>query len=370
MKYTTLLFFFFVISCKNEVKEREWSAAMSAPYSYRIDGPRVNYYLKGKLINSTSTLTSIGDFGWGHPDSARNSGYGIAFPDSISVAYGGLNDRLQMCHYKGGAKLPVNRIKELFYKGYVCDGKEDNFNYITAGLAPGGRVCVWVDFVEIKRFKVNLVDVYSEEPIIFFGDSLDKLKVNEYLKHHPIDYSIWEKPEKKHDIDFGFTSENESVISSAFWVISNQGARKIIYEQMIKKRERNKSFNFDEVLKKENETNRIILDNESQFMPKELQYVWRYGKDFYQANIILSKDIQGFFLEPYINAETGKSSNYQMIVLGIENDGTHGTVYFEGPGKKEKILSFKAGKYISKEDGDTSEFYYPEIEYLFKKSNG
>ena len=125
-----------LISCKeNKSKEEEvkiissinWYSAMSSPANYRIDGPHIYYYSKGKLINSDETLTTIGNFGWVYPNQGRSSSLENGYPDSVYVKYGGLNEKLQTCWFEGGTKLPYDKIKRLFENGYKVENKKVEF---------------------------------------------------------------------------------------------------------------------------------------------------------------------------------------------------------------------------------------------------
>lgn len=349
-----------------------WSAAMCSPYNHAVDGPMVYYYKNGKIISNVGTTTSLGNSGWGYPDGGRSSGNQAQFPDSVSVAYGGLNDKMEMCTYEGGSKLPADKIEKLFKQGYFENGVKNDFHYITAGLAPGGRVCVWVDFMEIKRFKVNQIDVYHEKPIIFFGDSLEKIKIIEYLNHHPINYSIWEEKDPKYNYEFGLCSEDRNLEIRSIYSISKEGVRKVFSNNVIVTNDCGMGINYSKEEQKKDfivDRTNIIKDDKMQ-LPNEIQFSWELNNIFYAINFVFPEDFEQRFAKPYMNLETKKMANFKRIIIGIEKDGIHCTISLGGDGRIEKIASFKGKLFKDRKDGSLKDFDYPEEVEYFKKPNG
>lgn len=352
---SNLLFVLFLtfISCKKSKEEQNkelieyfsqkngWSAAMSRPINHPIESPMVKYFYKGKAINSTSTKTDIGNSGWVTSSQGRNSGYGTAYPDSVYVSYGGLNDKMEMCTYEGGAKLPVKTIEKLFKNGYIDNNKKKKYSDIITGMAPGGRICVWVDHIEVARFILKKKDKYNNTPFIIFGDENEIVR---YLKNHPIDYSTWEKPDLKYELDYGFCSEDERNTFFVLWFSTKEGMNEMITENDIDINIWNTPFgeksnlNIYSGYQQINSTKKEYKIN----LPVDIKLCWKNKNSvLYSTNIIMPKDLPQRFTKSYINLISGKKSNYNRIVFGVEKDGEHCIVWLDGPNKQEKIIRFK-----------------------------
>ena len=357
-------------SCKNKKEEiTSWSAAMSRPCYYVTDGPHIYYFSKGKLISGTETLTDIGGFGWAYADAARNNGEMAVFPDSVVVDYGGLNNKLQTCTYHGGMSLPQKQIEKLFKQGYFKDGIKEKFNYITTGMPPGGRICTWVDHIEIKRGIVEQKDIYLNHPVIFSNDiKNDSIEINNYLKNHPIDYSIWDKPDPRYDLGFGFCNEDNNVAFFVMYCLSKEGIRNVISNNEINFTKWNSPFgkkpnlNFYSGYQQLNDSSR----NHKMCLPVDIQLRWK-NKDklLFDTHIVMLKDLPQRFAKSYINSETGKSTNFNRIVFGVEKDGQHCIIWLDGPGKQEKIMRFKGQLALKNDKGDYLKqvSYATEIQY-------
>ncbi|ESU28720.1 hypothetical protein FLJC2902T_13110 [Flavobacterium limnosediminis JC2902] len=338
---------------------------MSRPDYYITDGPHIYYFYKGELISGAETLTDISG-NWSIGDAARNNGDIEIFPDSVAVDYGGLNDKLETCTFNGGMSLPTKKIINLFQKGYIKDGKKEQFTNITTGMAPGGRICVWVDHVEIKRGIVKLKDKYVEYPAINFGDSIE---INNYLKHHPVDYSIWEKPDPTYELDFGFCSEDGNYEVVFMYTISKEGLNNRIGYQSFIDAKWNSPIGIASQL-----TYTIFYTdakdkNISSYklqLPVHLKLSWQNKEKskLYCTDIPLPKDFANRFTKPYFNSQTGKKSNYNRLVFGVEKDGEHCIIWLDGPSKQEKLMRFKGN--IAKRNepnGIESGGYASEVTY-------
>jgi len=312
---------------------------MSRPVFHPIEGPKVVYYHKGKIIAGTSTLTDIGNFGWSFPTELQITGLTNVFPDSVAVSYGGLNKKLQMCTFAGGSKLSVNTIKKIFENGYIQNGVKKDFTCITTGFAPGGNICVWVDHIEIARFKVKLVDIYHDRPVIIFEDSTEVLN---YLKYHPIDYAAWEKPNARYTIDFGFCSEDSTVEFTALFFVSQEGISNNVLANRIDitkwgipfgMKADFKGVSYQQISEK--------LENEKLQLPVDVELQWQKSNNYFHTRIPMPKNFVQRFTSGYINLETKKMTNYNRIVFGVEKDGEHCVVWLDGPGKQEKMMRFR-----------------------------
>ncbi len=343
--------FLLLVSCRNRDENKiEWYSAMSCPSNYIIEGPTIYYFNKGELISSASTTTDIYS-SWGFGDEARNNGKMKILPDSVSVNYGGLNNKLQMCNYEGGAKLPYEKIKNLFKNGFIDNNEKKEFREITTGMAPGGKICVWIDFVEICRFSVPLKNIYYNKPVIFS----DSLYILNYLTHHPINYFTWEHPDARYDLDFGFCTlsnnvkfhncyfnSKEGILLTHFRVGTEFTTWGIPYGQPTSVIDYNSYCQYSD---------KIIVRDKKINLPVDGVFEWIVDSTkFYSTSVVMPKDLPQRFTKTYINPKTGKKCNYNRIIFGVEKDGIHCIVWLDGPEKQEKIMRFKG--LSERNDGD------------------
>lgn len=360
MKFILILSNLFFISCYTDTKKSEytWEAAISRPANYVSNGQHVFYFNNGKMISGTETLTDIGDFGWNFPQAARNNGDMTILPDSVSVYYCGLNNKNQMHIYKGGISLPVNKMEKIIKKDTL-----NNF-YITTGMAPGGRICIWLNNIEIKRGVVKEYEKFSDYPAIV--SSGDSLKINTYLKNHPIDYSFWEKPDPSYELDFGFCSENNKEYNFSAEFYSKEGIRNFILGYYLDLSRWNEPCN--QAIEYEGEKyfqhNEKFNKNKIQ-LPVHFSITWENvsKNKYYITELILPKEFPKRFTKSYINPKTGKKCNYHRLVFGIEKDGEHCIIWLDGPEKQEKLMRFKGHKTSKSVDSLTTPNYASEITY-------
>lgn len=349
VRFILILSSVFFFGCKKNSQQKknyEWSAAMSRPAYYVGEGFHVFYLRNGEIIGSTATLTHIPG-NWSRWQSARSSNYSGLLPDSVVVDYGGLNDKLEMCTYRGGMSLPIEELKKMFKEGYVDQkGERKDFKYITTGMAPGGRICVWVDHIEIKRGIVQQKDIYCPYPVIISSkDSRkqDSIEINNFLKHHPVDYFVWEKPDPRYELDFGFCSEGNLSEFSFIYSISKEGIRNVVFKERIDQTLWDIPFGKMNDLKADSyqQINESYSRTKKQ-LPVEIQIGWKNNKQqSYYTYVVLPKDFPKRFIRSYINPKTAEEDNFNRLVFGVEKDGEHCIIWLDGPDKQEKLMRFK-----------------------------
>lgn len=365
-------------SCHTKNKEKEdgkeedgieWSATMCAPRNYPISGPHIYFFKDGKRVGMTEALLSIYQ-NWAFAASARSYGNSV-LPDSIFVSYFAPNDQARTFYYEGGSRLPAEKIKTLFREGYLEGKKHEKFNKIRTGLAPGGRVCVWVNHVEVIRFKVAEKGQYSDSLMVSASNDAEYhseyQRTLKYIKNHPIDYSIWEKPDVRYDLGFGFCSENDKYNFSSVQIFSKEGIYNYYFDNSVENTKWNQPYGG-----KSNVTSGFSYQTENDVKDFKLQLPvhavisWKDKQNqiIYCTDVVLPKDLSIRFPKEYINPQTGKKSNYNRIVFGVEKDGEHCIVWLDGPGKQEKIMRFK-GKIAKKPEKDEliSGGYATEVTY-------
>ena len=192
----------------------EWNAGLSGPKYYPSGAPRVEYFYKGKSVAGASIGTGA-DQGWGVTAGGYSGGEQYKdIPDSVAVQWVCSVDNYL---YKGGTRLPRERMLELFKNGFkTVYGMKTTYTSIVAGMAPGGNATIWLRgserLTEVIRFKAQerLEDPYIDK------DYREKTVKNwgNYLTYwylHGVPYDVWEKGDKEYDYDIGFSSEEKDV---------------------------------------------------------------------------------------------------------------------------------------------------------------
>lgn len=341
---------------REEYEKRGWSAGMCSPMNYFCIGQHVYYFNKGKIIGNAATLTALCGTYWSEPSSSRGSTNIHIFPDSVYVTYTALNDKNQMIDYKGGMSLPEKKIEELYKKKYLKNGELEKFISLTTGMAPGGRICVWLDHVEIKRGVVKEVSKFRDYPSFVCSDSIE---ISDYLKHYPLKYSFWDKPDPRYELDFGLCSENNDEFEFFYGeFISKEGLRNLFDENYLDLTQWNVPCNAKADYK--GKFYQQIGENYNPHklqLPVDLKLSWKIkNSKIYFTSISLPKDFKNKFTKPYINPITGKKCNYHRLVFGIEKDRAHCIIWLDGPDKQEKLLRFK-GRLDMRGEDDKSDYY-------------
>ncbi len=323
-----------LVSCffKQHQENFKWGAAISSPEPYLAGAAQVYFYEEGELLLNTS---GSGSFGWARAGDEHFSNQKIALPDSVYVSYKGTSDKNETWWYEGGAKLPKETLLKIFRKNEF-----DARPSIIAGMAPGGRICIWVNKIEIMRFTVPAKNKVSNKPLYSPDKKKEKL---EYLKHHPIDYTYWGKPDKMYDLDYGFCSENMGSKFRAMYTFSKEGIRELIVDAYTDSLKWNKPFGEKPDLRIMR-SSYLQIGEENNYrmtLPVHLHTIWENSGGYYITEVVMPKDLPQRFEKPYINPETGQTAHYNRIVLGVEKDGKHAILWLDGPGKQEKIMSFK-----------------------------
>ncbi len=359
-----------LFSCKKE-ENQEWSIAITQPKNYVAEGQHVFYLKEGKIISSSATLSNIGNAGWTFPQYGRTTGTTDILPDSVVVDYGGLNDKNEMCTYRGGMSLPTKLFDSLFNVGYIKNGKKEKFKKIITGLAPGGRICVWIDHVEVKRGIVEEENNYRKFPSIITSKKnyiRDSVEINTYLKFHPIDYKIWEKSDSRYELDFGFCSEEDNVELHHSFFITKEGISYAIYKRYFERTTFGVPFgepSSDDLFFGYIQVNEVY--NHKFQLPVHSKIEWKSKTDkdaYYSTDVVFPKDFEKRFKTAYIDPITNKKANYNRIVFGVEKDQKHCIVWIDGPNKQEKVIRFKAnlGNMVE-EEGLYSGGYAKEVVY-------
>ncbi len=373
-KFMIILSSLLLFGCQQEEKFI-WEAAMSRPAYYVFHGPHVFYLRNGEIIGSSATLTDI-DGSWSKWDTSRGANYSGMMPDSVVVDYYGLNQKLETCHYRGGMSLPTQELEAMFRKGYIDEkGKAKKHERIITGMAPGGRICVWVDRLEIKRGIVEQGDVAYSYPVILTTEDyrvIDSIEINNYLKHHPVDYTLWEKPDPRYELDFGFCSEDGDFGPVFLDTYSKEGIANLFMSNKFYITHWNipigepSNLSYGVYYKTKNELENASFKLQ---LPVHLKFSWQTQNEetLYCSDIVLPENFAKRFTTPYLNTQRidPAPAQFNRLVFGVEKDGEHCIIWLDGPGKQEKLMRFK-GHFAKRgpSNGIESGGYATEIEYF------
>ena len=318
----------------------EWNAGLSGPKYYPSGAPRVEYFYKGKSVAGASIGTGA-DQGWGVTAGGYSGGEQYKdIPDSVAVQWVCSVDNYL---YKGGARLPRERMLELFKNGFkTVYGMKTTYTSIVAGMAPGGNVTIWLRgserLTEVIRFKAQerLEDPYIDK------DYREKTVKNwgNYLTYwylHGVPYDVWEKGDKEYDYDIGFSSEEKDV--TPYMVFYTKDGT---WYQPSKGDLAFQSIDWQEWGKFEYKENNNLIKNLK--LPVQIHFLFEYKGGNYSTGIILPQDFKKYF----------ENQANNRITIGVEKNAETGILWVSGKKGFQKVMRFKVFK--AKED-DMGDFY-------------
>ena len=318
----------------------EWNAGLSGPKYYPSGAPRVEYFYKGKSVAGASANIGF-DPGWGVTAGGYSGGEQYKdIPDSVAVRWVCAIDRIE---YRGGARLPRERMLELFKNGFkTVYGMKTTYTSIVAGMAPGGNATIWLRgserLTEVIRFKAQerLEDPYIDK------DYREKTVKNwgNYLTYwylHGVPYDIWEKGDKEYDYDIGFSSEEKDV--TPYMVFYTKDGT---WYQPSKGDLAFQSIDWQEWGKFEYKENNNLIKNLK--LPVQIHFLFEYKGGNYSTGIILPQDFKKYF----------ENQANNRITIGVEKNAETGILWVSGKKGSQKVMRFKVFK--AKED-DMGDFY-------------
>lgn len=186
--YSTILY-----SCKpNRMEEKfEWSATLSAPSEYPIK------VLSGYIMSDTYSLGlnwSVINQGWGNGSGTIASSGKKNLPDTLLLLWLSVAEKK---FYRGEFELPREKILHYMNEGFMAryrdSQQKETYNTFVVGLAPEGRVTVWLADgsrrrqIEIARFRaeeearINPEFVPKDDLYIFKPDYIPSVMRNEKI---------------------------------------------------------------------------------------------------------------------------------------------------------------------------------------------
>ena len=150
VKFIGLLFIIILTSCKMEKEKKyRWIATVSAPQEY----PSEVYW--GDLIaddyhSSFSEIFGTSYTGWGSEGKSMGEGIQVDIPHTLEFTYLSLVEKK---FYTGKWQLDIAKITALFDEGFMDYqiNKRATFDSFIIGLAPKGRVALWVGAAGVRK---------------------------------------------------------------------------------------------------------------------------------------------------------------------------------------------------------------------------
>ncbi|MCV9929062.1 DUF2931 family protein [Flavobacterium sp. LS1R49] len=368
MRIVNFIFLLFglLASCqspKDKAKDQEkfdWNAGISAPKHY-VAVPFVEYLYQGKSVAGAST--SIGGAqGWGITMGGVTGGAVFKpVPDSVFVKW---SCGFDLITYNGGFKLPREKMLELFHKGTIdpYTGNKEDYTVLVAGTAPGGNVTIWMQsgsiITEVAKFKAKKISQegrYDPHSVSLWTSTGQEAKEDlKYINFHGVPYEAWEKGEKEYNYDIGFSSKED----------------KYSYDLTFNAKD-GSWFPLDKfnsfIPWGENEIKaKNIIPNKHK-SPVQLNIQWYSNEENYKerqcyyGKIVLPQNLETLL----------KSGLYNRLLISVEKDehkdAVFGALFLIGKNNKEKIMTFKLGRYDYKLEKQLSEEYILPKDFVFPK---
>lgn len=199
--------------CGGSMEKFDWKASDSAPENHLMQIIKGDFFYpeEGSLYIPTKAILKKG---WGKPESSHLVGPDLKpLPNRLEIVF---FSYLENEFYRGDFELPYDKILKLFQDGFYSlkAAKQTTFTQITAGVAPGGVVAVWlkgtgntteVFYGKAKKVKgdwksVYHLDDYTREEFVRseLEDNLNSDVLSSFIKNG-IDFNQWDKFRKRYD---------------------------------------------------------------------------------------------------------------------------------------------------------------------------
>ncbi len=186
-----LLILLAITSCKGQKMEEKfaWTGTVSAPEEYPMEVYR-GAIIANDFTYSFDAIWGTQNTGWGNDGGIMSvSTKQMEAPDSLNFTWLSLTEKK---FYTGKWKLDKNLISRLFQEGFINDlnQKKETYKLIKVGLAPKGRVMVWLSGAgfqtEVGAFQahdttITAEQAYDNAKYMFRPDFITKTLNNEMV---------------------------------------------------------------------------------------------------------------------------------------------------------------------------------------------
>lgn len=218
------------------MKKYDWLPSECAPREFPVEILVGNLQLAdGDLVAIPAGKTVLN--GWGEIGSTHLVGDDTkALPTKLDITWFSYTENI---FYSGSWELPVNEIQEHFGKGlkpHQCIGETPTYDRIVIGMAPGGKVSVWITAIgvnlEVAKFEATEAsipwgqffdnpDVTRSEYIeIVLGDFYDSETVEQMLST-PVLKNIWHPSQKQ----YAWKTAIDGAVVKNLWLTTQNGEK-------------------------------------------------------------------------------------------------------------------------------------------------
>jgi hypothetical protein len=218
----------------------DWNPGASAPGFYPMEYYDIQFvFADGTKQGMPNTTVGQGNNAWGSNQASVVVGADKkAIPVKLNITWLSYTENQ---FYTGSFDLPYDKMFDLFKKGWPEFDYGTNkpgtstFNTITAGMAPGGLVVVWLSAaahqVEVASFKANKTVVrmnefapasYTHNQTQYVNDVLKEPEQAKYLKEHGVPVNKWANYRQRYQsrpvvsYDEGFDAKTEKMVLSYY----------------------------------------------------------------------------------------------------------------------------------------------------------
>nr|WP_199156862.1 DUF2931 family protein [Pedobacter sp. ASV2] len=200
-----------LLACKQKKMDEkfQWEGGASSPANYPAEPVTVSFTAVDGTGGGTPSKPISETNTWGYNGiSSGGSGEPKLLPVKLDIKW---LSYAEDQFYEGSFTLPYDKMLALFQKGFEewVQGdttRHDNYNTITAGMAPGGTVVVWLAGgsyeVEVARFQAHKTKFdlnnfnYSLDPELEKPGEYSKFALGaegiKYIKEHGTSLGLWD----------------------------------------------------------------------------------------------------------------------------------------------------------------------------------
>ncbi|MGS2761625.1 DUF2931 family protein [Sinomicrobium sp. M5D2P9] len=319
-----------VLSCTSQttMEKYEWIPSVSAPKNYPMEVYKGTFYYgddSSVRIPAGHTLGAKNGQDWGMPGPSHYSDDDKReIPGSFDITWLSYRENK---FYTGRFKLPEEKIAKLFREGFEDrTGKKKTYDVINVGMAPGGKVAVWMagsgKKVEIDWFRAKDTVITKEE---FMPDSEVSLEehirstieedVKDAVRKEPVPLERWDTYRKRYQwhSEMVFSGQDETVSEIL-----------ITY------------YNGEDLFTTGN--NPEIVSYEERALPNHILVTWQNNKgDRYRMKAYFD---EGEIFEAFKKAFAENKEERVQLVIRVEEGNTGARLFLKG--EQEEIPIKKA----------------------------